>query len=146
MLNPKGTYLSVEKEQENLCVVFTYSIKQVREIRRFHVVVVRRRLRNVQKGVMHVQLCSCCFANLHPFFLVFLLPSSLLLLKLPLVAVQKLCYHGNVMSHFSSLLGMSVIWFIQLRYNNNIIIIIDNYIIVTLPKLTGPFLGFCLLC
>ena len=42
MLNPKGTYLSVEKETENLCVVFTYSIKQVREIRRFHVVVVQQ--------------------------------------------------------------------------------------------------------
>ena len=60
MLNPKGTYLSVEKEKENLCVVFTYSIKQVHEIRRFHVVVVQQRLRNVQKSVMHVQLCSCC--------------------------------------------------------------------------------------
>ena len=52
MLNPKGTYLSVEKEKENLCVVFTYSIKQVHEIRRFHVVV-------VQKSVMHVQLLFC---------------------------------------------------------------------------------------
>ena len=60
MLNPKGTYLSVEKEKENLCVVFTYSIKQVHEIRRFHVVVVQQWLRNVQKSVMHVQLCSCC--------------------------------------------------------------------------------------
>ena len=33
-----------------------------REISHFHVVVVQRRLRNVQKSVMHVQ--SCCFANL----------------------------------------------------------------------------------
>ena len=32
------------------------------EIRHFHVVVVQRRLRNVQKSVMHVQ--SCCFANI----------------------------------------------------------------------------------
>ena len=59
MLNPKGTYLSVEKEKENLCVVFTYSIKQVREIRRFHVIVVQQWLRNVQKSVMHVQLLFC---------------------------------------------------------------------------------------
>ena len=59
MLNPKGTYLSVEKEKENLCVVFTYSIKQVREIRRFHVVVVQQWLRNVPKSVMHVQLLFC---------------------------------------------------------------------------------------
>ena len=59
MLNPKGTYLSVEKEKENLCVVFTYSIKQVHEIRRFHVVIVQQWLRNVQKSVMHVQLLFC---------------------------------------------------------------------------------------
>ena len=59
MLNPKGTYLSVEKEKQNLCVVFTYSIKQVHEIRRFHVVVVQQWLRNVQKSVMHVQLLFC---------------------------------------------------------------------------------------
>ena len=34
-----------------------------REIRHFHVVAVQRRLRNVQKSVMHVQ--SCCFVNLN---------------------------------------------------------------------------------
>ena len=43
--------------------MFTYSIKRAREIRKFHVAVVQRRLRNVQKSVMHVQ--SCCFANLN---------------------------------------------------------------------------------
>ena len=37
--------------------MFTFSTK--REIRHFHVVVVQRRQRNVQKSVMHVQ--SCCF-------------------------------------------------------------------------------------
>ena len=37
--------------------------KKKREIRYFHVVVVQRRQRNVQKSVMHVQ--SCCFANLN---------------------------------------------------------------------------------
>ena len=37
MLNPKGMYLSVEKGKENLCVAFSYSIKQPHEIRRFHV-------------------------------------------------------------------------------------------------------------
>ena len=36
-LNPKGPYLSVEDEKDNFCVVFTYSIKRVREIRKFHV-------------------------------------------------------------------------------------------------------------
>ena len=47
--NPKGPYLSLEKEKETFCVVFTYSIKRAREIRKFHIAVVQRRLRNVQK-------------------------------------------------------------------------------------------------
>ena len=46
-LNPKGPYLSVEKEKENFYVVFTFSIKQAREIRKFHDAVLQRRLRNV---------------------------------------------------------------------------------------------------
>ena len=47
--NPKGPYLSLEKEKETFCVAFTYSVKRGREISRFHVPVVQRRLRNVQK-------------------------------------------------------------------------------------------------
>ena len=50
-LNPKGPYLSLEKEKENFCVVLTYSINQAREIRKLHVAVVQQRLRNVQKRV-----------------------------------------------------------------------------------------------
>ena len=60
-LNSKGLYQSSGKEKESCCLVFPSSTK--REIRHFHVVVVQRRLRNVQKSVMHVQ--SCCFANLN---------------------------------------------------------------------------------
>ena len=48
-LNPKGPYLSLEKEKETFCAVFTYPVKRAREIRTFHVAVVQRRLRNVQK-------------------------------------------------------------------------------------------------
>ena len=62
-LNPKGPYLSLEKEKKNWRVVVTYSIKRASEIRKFHVAVVQQRLRNVQKSVMHVQ--SCSFANLN---------------------------------------------------------------------------------
>ena len=40
-----------------------HSTERAREIRKFHVAVVQRRLRNVQKSVMHVQ--SCCFANIN---------------------------------------------------------------------------------
>ena len=60
-LNPKGPYLSLEEEKDNFCVVFTYSIKQACEIRKFHVAGVQRRQRNVQNSVMHVQIC--CFVN-----------------------------------------------------------------------------------
>ena len=35
-LNPKGPYLSSEKENENFCVVFTDSMKWAREISKFH--------------------------------------------------------------------------------------------------------------
>ena len=59
-LNSEGLYQSSGKEKESCCLVFPSSTK--REIRHFHVVVVQRRLRNVQKSLMHVQ--SCCFVNL----------------------------------------------------------------------------------
>ena len=49
--------------------MFTFYIK--REIRKFHVVVMQRRQRNVQKSVMHVQ--SCCFTNLNLCFFAALL-------------------------------------------------------------------------
>ena len=61
-LNSEGPYLSLEKT-EKLFVVFTYSVKQVHEIRKFHLPVVQRWLKNVQKSVMHVQ--SSCFANIN---------------------------------------------------------------------------------
>ena len=65
-LNRKGPYLSWGKENGNFCVVFTYSysIKRAREIRKFHVAVMQRRLKNVQKSAVHVQ--SCCFENKNP--------------------------------------------------------------------------------
>ena len=62
-LNPKEPYLSLEKEKENFCVVLTHFAKQVREIWKFHVEVVQRRLRNVQKSVVHVH--SGCFADIN---------------------------------------------------------------------------------
>ena len=63
-LSSEGLYQSSRKEKEGCCPVFPSSTK--REIRHFHVVVVQRLLRNVQKSVMHVP--SCCFANLNLFF------------------------------------------------------------------------------
>ena len=65
-LNPKGPYVSLEKDKQNFCVVLTYSIKRAPEIRKFHVALVQQRLRNVQKSVIHVQ--RCFFANLTLLF------------------------------------------------------------------------------
>ena len=58
-LNPKGPHLSLEKEKETFCVVFTYSVKRAREIKNFHIAVVQRRLEMYKKNVQ-----SCYFANL----------------------------------------------------------------------------------
>ena len=41
MLNPKKPYLNLEKEKENFCVLFNYSIKRAREVSKFHVTVVQ---------------------------------------------------------------------------------------------------------
>ena len=49
-LNPKGLYVSLEKEKQNFCVVLAYSIKWAREMRKFHVAVVQQRLRNYNKA------------------------------------------------------------------------------------------------
>ena len=99
-LNPKGPYVSLGKENPNFCFVLTYSIKRAREVRKFHVAVVLQWVRYVQKSVMHVQRCFC-FANLN---LLYVCCSPSQLQKLPIVVIQKFCYHGNVTSHFSSLL------------------------------------------
>ena len=60
-LNSEGLHQNSGKEKESCCLVFPSSTK--REISHFHVVVVQRRQRNVQKSVMNVQ--SCSFANLN---------------------------------------------------------------------------------
>ena len=60
-LNSKRQHQSSGKEKESCCLLVPSSTK--REIRHFHVVVVQRRKRNVQRSVMHVQ--SCCFACLN---------------------------------------------------------------------------------
>ena len=104
-LNPKGPYVSLEKEIPNFWVVLPYSIKRAREIRKFHVAVVQQPLRNVQKSVIHVQRCFLVNLNL-----LFLFCSLSPLQKLPTVVIQKFCYHGKVTSHISSLLNINLIF------------------------------------
>ena len=60
-MNSERLYQSSGKEKESSFLVCTSSTTS--ENRHFDVVVVQRRLRNVQKSVIHVQ--SSCFANLN---------------------------------------------------------------------------------
>ena len=63
-LNSKRLYQTSGKDKESRWLVFTSWTK--RETRHFHVVVVQRRQRNVQKSaVIHLQ--SCCFSNLKTY-------------------------------------------------------------------------------
>ena len=48
-LNRKGSYLSLEKEKKNFLGCVHLLRKEAREIRKFHVAVVQRWLKNVQK-------------------------------------------------------------------------------------------------
>ena len=77
--------------------MLTYSIKRAHEVRKFHVAVVQQRLpKKCTKNLVFFFFCQskpiafCCS------------PSPLQ--KLSVVVIQKFCYHGNVTSHFSSLL------------------------------------------
>ena len=101
-IESERTVSEFRKDKETFCFVFTYSVKRAHEISKFHVAVVQRWLKNVQKSVMHVQSCCFTFINLL-FFLPFSLPSPSLLSKHPFAVIQKVCYHGNVTSHFPSL-------------------------------------------
>ena len=54
-LRSKGLYPSSEQEKENHCLVFTlFTFFRKCEIRKFHVVVARRRQRIVPKNALHV--------------------------------------------------------------------------------------------
>ena len=81
-LNPKGPYLSLEKEKENFCVVITYSIKAGEwnwEVSW------RSRATTAKKCTKRcdarAQLVFCQSKPVN----------------------QKFCYHSNVTSHFSTL-------------------------------------------
>ena len=78
--NPKGPHLSLEKEKVTFCVVFTYSAKRAREIRKFHV----------------DKKCRSRYCRRR---------ASLLNLG-PIAAIQKFGYYGNLMSHFSFLFNL----------------------------------------
>ena len=101
-MNPKGPYLSVEKEEDNFCVVFTYSMKRACEIRKFHVTGLQRRQRNEQNSVMYVKFVVLSIKTY--YFSAVLLPSplSLVLLSSRNSATKKV--HGDVTSLFSFLL------------------------------------------
>ena len=73
-------YLSLKKESDNFCVLFTNSIKWAREIRKFHVVVVLTTPKKCTK--LRDARVKLLLVNIHKYFLPLSLPSpsSLVLL------------------------------------------------------------------
>ena len=112
-----GTTLSKKKKKKKICSPTPFLTQNV-----------QWRLRNVQKSVLHVQ--SCCFANVNLLRFSFALPSPSSLLKLLLVVIQKCCHHGNVTSHFSSLLC---------RIDMRPILFLTSLVIIGLPSVLLPF-------
>ena len=82
----------VESEiKENSCAVFTNSSRRLATTAK----------KCTKKHDARAKLLLCWYKPIA--FLPFSLPSTSLLLKLPIVVIQKCCYHGNVTSHFSLL-------------------------------------------
>ena len=77
---PKN-YSQVQKTKENFVMACLHPPLNVKLGINFHVIIVQRGQRNVQKSVMHVQ--SCCLLIKPIAFLTFLPPSWLLDLKVP---------------------------------------------------------------
>ena len=59
-LYPKGSYLSLEKETDNFCIVFTYSIKRAREKKNGN-----GTAEKCKRNVSFMQMQSCCFAHIN---------------------------------------------------------------------------------
>ena len=90
-------YLSLEKESDNFCVVFTDSIKRAREIRKFHDHVVVLHQKCTKQLDARAKLL---FVNINILFFAVLLAVAVVV---GFVVIKKQCYHGNVTSHFSPL-------------------------------------------
>ena len=91
------------RKRKFLCCVHLLHKAGAGEIRKFHVAVLQRRLRSVQKRrAARTRLLFCLSKPVA--FLLFLLLSPSSLLEFPIVVIQKVCYQGNVMSQFSLLL------------------------------------------
>ena len=105
-LNFKWPYSSSEREIKFRRCLFTSPLK--REIRHFHVEVVQKQERNVQKNVMHVQSC-CLLMKPVLFFFTFSLPSASLDLKVPDIIHHQRHHHYeyHLYHYHSSLLQLS---------------------------------------
>ena len=55
--------IKVQKKKKKIVVLCSRPPRNLKILRKFHIVVVQPRQRNIQKGVIHVR--SCCFANLN---------------------------------------------------------------------------------
>ena len=106
-LNPKGPYLSLEKERENFCAVFTNSIERAHESRKFHVAISATTAKKcTKKRDASAKFFFCQYEPISFLPLSMLPPSSLL--QLTIVVMQSFCYRSNVTSHLSSRLVFSL--------------------------------------
>ena len=80
--------------------MLSYFVKRVRELSRATTAKKRPKKRDAR-----AQLLFCWYKPITFFWFSLASPASLL--ELPIVAIQKFCYHGNVTSHFSSPQEMS---------------------------------------
>ena len=101
--------------------MLTHFVKRVHEIKKFQVAAVKRWLRNVQEKVMF------CWYKPIAFFH-FSLLSLVSLLKLPIVVIQKFCYHGNMTSHFSPLLYLQL-FFVIVTVSTHLHVIYRHFIL-----------------
>ena len=110
--------------------MLTNSIEREREIRKFHVALAQRRLRNVARKKRAAR-ANFYFAK--PIaFLPFSLFSLSSLLKPFIVVIQNFCYHGNVTSHFSSLLDLFTFFFCRFRCRRRLALL-------SVSVIHGPF-------
>ena len=126
-LNPKRTVSKFRKRKEKFCVVLTYFVKWVYEIGKFHIAAMQWWLRNKQKKWCRVaELLFCRYKPIA--FSQFSLPLPASLLKLPIVVIQKFCYHGNMTSHFASLLYLQLQFFVIITASTHLHVICRQFI------------------
>ena len=105
-------------------------LKRAGEIRKFHVIIVERWQRNLQKSVMLVQ---SCFAYMSYNFFAVLVAVAIVVAKLPIVLIQKFCYHGNMTSLFNNVITPASQWSANTHFTLSITPFVTSHLRATYP-------------